>query len=262
MERDILVTIKSLSKIYGKGELAIKVLNIERLEIGRGDFIAVTGPSGCGKTTLFNLLGTLDRPSSGDIFFEEKSLVKKSEAALCRFRRDKIGFIFQAYHLIPTLSALENVQVPAFPLGKSHLHRARELLGLVGLSGKEGRRPGELSGGEQQRVAIARALLLNPELILADEPTGNLDTATGVEIIGLIKELNEQGKTVLVATHDQRVAEVCTRHIRLEDGQVNLNFKYETSGLAGGYLPGPGIFSGLIGFPGFYSHIQGKRIRP
>jgi ABC-type lipoprotein export system ATPase subunit len=215
-----LISIKNLTKIYGKGDLAVKALDIKSLEIGRGELVALTGPSGCGKTTLLNLLGALDRPSSGDILFGGKSIVRLGEAALCRFRREKVGFIFQAYHLIPALSALQNVLAPAIPLGNGHRQRARELLGLVGLAGKEGRRPGALSGGEQQRVAIARALLLDPELILADEPTGNLDSVSGAGIIELIKQLNRQGKTVLVATHDPRVAEICERNIRLVDGRV------------------------------------------
>lgn len=220
MQPDVLIVVKNLTKVYGKGFLAVKVLDVKNLEIRRGELVALTGPSGCGKTTLLNLLGALDRPTAGDIFFEGKRFDLKSETALCRFRREKIGFIFQAYHLIPTLSALKNVLAPAFPLGNGYRRRALELLGLVGLAGKEGRRPGALSGGEQQRVAIARALLLDPDLILADEPTGNLDSATGAGIMDLLKKLNQQGKIVLVATHDQRVAEDCGRHIRMVDGQV------------------------------------------
>ena len=220
MNSNVLISVKNLTRVYGKRELAVKSLDVERLEIRKGDFIAVTGPSGCGKTTLLNLLGALDRPSGGEILFEGKSIVGKGTVELCRFRRQKAGFIFQAYHLIPTLSALKNVLAPAFPLGSGYKKRAFELLGLVGLAGKEGRRPGELSGGEQQRVAIARSLLLDPELILADEPTGNLDSATGAGIIDLLRKLNVAGKTVLVATHDQRVADACGRNIRMVDGRI------------------------------------------
>jgi len=223
VQTDVLIAVKNLTKVYGKGKLAVRVLDIKNLEIRRGEIVALTGPSGCGKTTLLNLLGTLDRPTAGDIFFEnKKGFALKSETALCRFRREKIGFIFQAYHLIPTLSALKNVLAPAFPLGNNYRRRALELLKLVGLAGKEGRRPGALSGGEQQRVAIARALLLDPLLILADEPTGNLDSATGEGIMDLLKKLNQRGKTVLVATHDQRVAEKCDRNIRMMDGQIGI----------------------------------------
>ncbi|AGL01044.1 ABC transporter ATP-binding protein [Desulfoscipio gibsoniae] len=221
MEPDVLISGKNLTRVYGKNKLAVKVLDVKSLEIRRGEFIALTGPSGCGKTTLLNLLGVLDRPSGGDIIFEGKKISERDEAFLCRFRRQRIGFIFQAYHLIPTISALKNVMVPAFPLGSGrYKRRAMELIRQVGLAGKEGRRPDDLSGGEQQRVAIARALLLDPDLILADEPTGNLDSATGAEIMDLLKTLNQKGKTVLVATHDQRVAEGCGRNIRMMDGQI------------------------------------------
>lgn len=220
METDVLVSVKNLTRVYGKNKLAVKVLDVKEMEIRRGEFIALTGPSGCGKTTLLNLLGALDRPSGGDIIFEGKKISGWGEASLGRFRREKIGFIFQAYHLIPALSALKNVMAPAFPLGSGYKRRAMELLRQVGLAGKEGHRPADLSGGEQQRVAIARALLLDPELILADEPTGNLDSVTGAGIIDLLKQLNQRGKTVLVATHDQRLAEDCGRVIRLADGSI------------------------------------------
>ncbi|OPX90318.1 MAG: Lipoprotein-releasing system ATP-binding protein LolD [Pelotomaculum sp. PtaB.Bin117] len=220
VQPNVLIAVKNLTKVYGKANLAVKVLDVGNLAIRRGELVALTGPSGCGKTTLLNLLGALDRPTAGDIFFAGKRFTSQRETALCRFRREKIGFIFQTYHLIPTLSALKNVLAPALPLGKNYRKRALALLGMVGLTGKENRRPGALSGGEQQRVAIARALLLDPELILADEPTGNLDSAAGAGIIDLLKELNQQGKTVLVATHDQRVADNCGRNIRLVDGQV------------------------------------------
>lgn len=220
MKPDVLISVKNLTKIFGKGSLAVKALDIKSLQVRRGEFIAVTGPSGCGKTTLFNLLGSLDRPSGGEILFMGENIAGRSEAELCRFRREKIGFIFQTFNLIPTLSTLKNVLAPSFPLGKSYQKRAGEMLKLVGLVGKESRRPGELSGGEQQRVAIARALLLDPDLILADEPTGNLDSAAGAGIVELLKELNKRGKTVLVATHDQQVAAACSRNIRLVDGQV------------------------------------------
>ncbi len=143
-----------------------------------------------------------------------------SEADLCKYRRENVGFIFHAYYLIPNLSALKNVMVPAFPLNGANKKRARQLLKMVGLAGKEGRVPGALSGGERQRVAIARALLLDTELILADEPTGNLDTATGAEIISLLEQLALQVKTVLVASHDRRVAEACGRNIRMMDGRI------------------------------------------
>lgn len=220
MRQDTLVSVKNLTKHYGKGDLAVKALDIKSLEIRRGDFIALTGPSGGGKTTLLNLIGGLDRPSGGEILFEGKKITGQPESVLCNFRRNKIGFVFQAFHLIPGLTALKNVLVPALPGGGAGRQRAMALLDMVGLKGKENRRPGMLSGGEQQRVAIARALMLDPELILADEPTGNLDTASGAQIINLLLDLNRDGKTILVATHDQRAAEVCSRVIRIVDGKM------------------------------------------
>ncbi|HPZ44234.1 MAG TPA: ABC transporter ATP-binding protein [Bacillota bacterium] len=219
---DVLISVQNLVRVYGRRSREVKALDIQRLDLARGDFVAVTGPSGCGKTTFLNLLGALDRPSRGSIFFEGRDLAGLGEAGLCRYRREKAGFIFQAYCLIPSLTALQNVLAPVYPRGNGRRmrERARELLRRLGLAGVEKRRPGELSGGEQQRVAIARALLLDPELILADEPTGNLDSATGAGIISLLKDLNDAGKTVLVASHDQRVADACGRVLRLEDGRL------------------------------------------
>ncbi len=219
---DVLISVQNLVRVYGRRSREVKALDIQRLDLARGDFVAVTGPSGCGKTTFLNLLGALDRPSRGSIFFEGRDLAGLGEAGLCRYRREKAGFIFQAYCLLPSLTALQNVLAPVYPRGNGRRmrERARELLRRLGLAGVEKRRPGELSGGEQQRVAIARALLLDPELILADEPTGNLDSATGAGIINLLKNLNGMGKTVLVASHDQRVADACSRVLRLEDGRL------------------------------------------
>lgn len=217
-----LIHLRNVTRVYGRGPNAVKALDIGQLDIARGELAAVTGPSGCGKTTLLNLLGALDRPSRGRIIIAGRDVTAMGEGALCRFRREKVGFIFQAYCLLPTLSALQNVLAPALPHnnGRRTRARARELLGRVGLNGAEKRLPGELSGGEQQRVAIARALLLDPDLILADEPTGNLDSNSGANIIALLKELNEMGKTVLVASHDQRVADACHRVLHLADGAL------------------------------------------
>lgn len=219
---DILISLSNVERVYGRGSSAVKALDIGQLDIERGAFVAVTGPSGGGKTTFLNLLGALDRPSRGRILVNGKDIVTLGESALCRYRREKVGFVFQNYCLLPKLNALANVLAPALPAGygRRTRDRARELLRRVGLAGAEKRLPGELSGGEQQRVAIARALLLDPDLILADEPTGNLDSANGAAIIELLRSLHEMGKTVLVASHDQRVAEACGRVLRLVDGAL------------------------------------------
>lgn len=219
---DTLISAVDLARVYGRGSSTVQALNIKRLDIARGDFVAVTGPSGGGKTTLLNLLGALDKPTHGRIMIAGQDIGALGEMALCRYRREKVGFIFQAYCLLPTLSALQNVLAPALPQGNGRRirDRARQLLRRVGLAGAEKRLPGELSGGEQQRVAIARALLLDPDLILADEPTGNLDSVNGAGIIDLLEDLHEMGKTVLVASHDQRVADACGRVLRLVDGSL------------------------------------------
>ncbi len=187
--------------------------------------MAVVGPSGCGKTTLLNLMGALDKPTAGKIFLEEQDISGLPETNLYKIRREKVGFIFQAFYLIPTLNVLQNVLIPTLPLkakNKYYSDRAKELLKIVGLDGKEKRRPGELSGGEQQRVAIARALILDPVLILADEPTGNLDPKTGQKIFTLLRELNLTGKkTIITATHNQKIKELCDRVISLKDHPMN-----------------------------------------
>jgi len=221
---DILVKTINLTKIYGKGELAVKALDSVNLEIKKGEFLTAVGPSGSGKTTLLNMIGALDKPTSGEVILDQIKISEREESKLHKIRREKIGFIFQLFYLIPTLNALQNVLIPTVPLkGKKefYLERAKFLLKEIGLSGKEKRRPDELSGGEQQRVAICRALILDPPLILADEPIGNLDTKTGMEIIKLMKKLNEkEGKTFLIITHDLRITKLCHRILYLEDGKI------------------------------------------
>jgi ABC-type lipoprotein export system ATPase subunit len=232
-ERRILISTRNLTKTYGKGNLAVKAIDNINLEIKEGDFTAIIGPSGSGKTTLLNILGALDKPSSGEVIIDGIEISKIRESKLYKIRREKVGFIFQTYYLIPTLNILKNVLIPVLPLGRSGLgssnqrkkinftKKAKELLGKVGLQGKENRKPGQISGGEQQRVAIARALILDPILILADEPTGNLDTKTGMEIIELMKGLNQkEGRTFLIVTHDQRITKFCEKVIQLEDGMI------------------------------------------
>ncbi len=223
-KEDILIETKNLTKVYGKGDLAVTALDNINLEVKRGEFVEVMGPSGSGKTTLLNMVGALDKPTSGEIIIDGIEISKIKESKLYEVRREKVGFIFQSFYLIPTLNALQNVLIPVFPLRKNKKDfekRAHDLLAKVGLKGKEHRRPNELSGGEQQRVAIARALILDPILILADEPTGNLDTKTGMEIIEIMKDLNQtEKKTFLIVTHDPRITKFCQRVIRLEDGKI------------------------------------------
>lgn len=194
------------------------------LEIAAGEMVAIVGPSGSGKSTLLNLIGGLDRASSGEVVLDGQALSRLSDDELTRVRRDKIGFIFQFFNLLPTLSCVENVSLPLHLRGwprKKTLERARELLDLVKLSARLDHLPDELSGGERQRVAIARALSVYPPVLLADEPTGNLDTATGGEILDLIHDLHQRLKsTVLMVTHDKGVAESCSRMIQIRDGKV------------------------------------------
>ena len=224
MEEKFLIQLKKVTKRFGKGKLLVKALNNISLELRRGDFLGVIGPSGSGKTTLLNVVGALDRPTSGEVIIDGLSTSKIKESKLYKLRREKIGFIFQTYYLMPTLNVFNNVLVPTFPLRGdkiSYEKRAKKLLNIFGLKNKEHRKPSQLSGGEQQRVAIARSLILDPDLILADEPTGNLDTKTGVGIVKLMKNLNKkEGKTFIVVTHDQRITNFCNRVIKLEDGKI------------------------------------------
>jgi putative ABC transport system ATP-binding protein len=194
------------------------------LQVGKAEMVAIVGPSGSGKSTLLNLIGGLDRPSEGTIEIDGENLASLTNDALTRVRRDKIGFIFQFFNLLPTLNCLENVSLPLHLRGwsrKKTEDRAMELLRLVRLDHRVTHLPDELSGGERQRVAIARALSVYPPILLADEPTGNLDTETGEEILKLIEELHQRlGATVLVVTHDLGVAERCARTVRLRDGRI------------------------------------------
>src|SRR5580704_10980810 len=194
------------------------------LAIGRGEMVSIVGPSGSGKSTLLNLIGGLDRPTDGEIELDGAALSQLNDDDLTRVRRDKIGFIFQFFNLLPTLSCLENVSLPLHLRGwprKKVEERARELLDMVKLGARVDHLPDELSGGERQRVAIARALSVYPPILLADEPTGNLDTHTGAEILKLMHDLHDRlGATVLVVTHDKTVAESCPRTIQLRDGRV------------------------------------------
>ena len=207
-----------------EGKKRVTALAGVDLKIEKGEMVALIGPSGSGKSTLLNLIGGLDRPSAGEIHLDGQLLGGLNDDDLTRARRDKIGFIFQFFNLLPTLTCVENVSLPLhlrnWPAAKIR-ERAMELLGLVNLSHRLEHLPEELSGGERQRVAIARALSVYPPVLLADEPTGNLDSATGIEILKLMRDVNQQlGATVLVVTHDRGVAESCSRQISLRDGLI------------------------------------------
>ena len=219
-----LIIARDLGRTYRIGKRSLNVLRGVNLEVVRGDFLALRGASGAGKSTLLHLLGGLDVPDAGEISFAGKNLAALSAAKLAVFRNFKVGFVFQAYHLLPELTALENVCLPARIARVSvadAAKRGRELLARVGLGERVEHRPNELSGGEQQRVAIARALINSPELLLADEPTGNLDSKTGGEIIELLKSLRvEKNTTLIIATHDTRVAAHAEHVIELADGRI------------------------------------------
>jgi putative ABC transport system ATP-binding protein len=218
-----MIALTQVSKRFD-GKRQVTALDGIDLTIARGEMISIVGPSGSGKSTLLNLIGGLDRPSSGDVVIDGQGLAGLSDDALTRVRRDKIGFIFQFFNLLPTLTCLENVALPlhlrGWPRRKTR-ERARELLDLVGLSHRLEHRPDELSGGERQRVAIARALSIYPPILLADEPTGNLDTVSGAEILKLVNDLHDRlGATVLLVTHDLPVAHSCPRTVTLRDGRI------------------------------------------
>jgi len=219
-----LLLASALEKTYVMGSRSLQVLRGVDLQIALGDFVALRGASGTGKSTLLHLIGGLDTPNAGEIVFRGQKLSGYSERDLTVFRNRKVGFVFQAYHLLPELTALENVCLSARIARISHgiaVEKARKLLEIVGLGSREDHRPAELSGGEQQRVAIARALVNTPELVLADEPTGNLDSKTGAEIIELLKSLRVERQTALViATHDEKVAAHADRVIELVDGRI------------------------------------------
>jgi len=218
-----IIELKEVWKVYKMDEVDFPALRGMNLEVNQGEFLAVIGPSGSGKSTALNAIGALDVPSKGIIYLDEKDISKLPESELAQIRGRKIGFVFQSFHLIPSLSTLENVMLPMIFQGISRedrINRAKELLNAVGLSDKINNLPSQLSGGQRQRVAIARALSNNPEVILADEPTGNLDSKTGAEILSLLKKLNEEGKTLIVVTHDERIAREADRIAYLEDGKV------------------------------------------
>ena len=219
-EYDSILTVKDISKSYKVSNGKVGVLQHVDFEVQEGEFVAITGPSGSGKTTLLMLLGALDVPNEGEIWLDEVAVHDLHGVAAADFRRDKVGFVFQLFYLLPNMTALENVMAPLLPYRRKLefdlKERAQELLGRVGLSDRVSHTPARLSGGEQQRVAIARALINQPRVLLADEPTGNLDTTTGSEVLSVLRELQESGnQTLIMVTHDSEIARIADRHIQL-----------------------------------------------
>jgi putative ABC transport system ATP-binding protein len=219
----VLLVAESLTRCYGRGKTAVTALADASFTIGPGEYVAIMGPSGSGKSTLMNLIGLLDRPSAGHLVFKGEDVTRLSHDRLAAIRNRDIGFVFQSYNLLARHTALENVEMPLVYAGvrrNERTRRARAALAGVGLGERSGHGPGELSGGEQQRVAIARALVCDPALILADEPTGALDSRTGADTMALFEALNAQGRTVIMVTHDAAVARHARRIIRLQDGAI------------------------------------------
>lgn len=218
-----IIQVKNLTKIFKEG-VEIKALDGIDLEIKSGEMVAIMGPSGSGKSTLMNIIGLLDRPTAGEVIIDNENVsLKMSDKKQALFRSKKIGFVFQTFNLLPKISAIQNVILPtSYIKEKKELSKkkAEKLLTEVGLKKRINQKPPKLSGGEKQRVAIARALINDPEIILADEPTGNLDSKSGQEIISILKNLNKKGKTIVVITHDEKIAKQCERVVKLLDGKL------------------------------------------
>ncbi len=219
-EAAAVIEARELTKSYHRGREEVRALDGASFQVSRGEWLAVTGPSGAGKTTLLNLIGCMDVPTSGSLRIGGTETAHLSERALTKLRRERIGFVFQHFGLLPTLTVRENVALPALFAGRRMEKRAAELLRKVGLESRRDHRPRELSGGEMQRVAVARALINSPEILLADEPTGNLDTATGEAVVDLFRHLHREGLTIVVVTHNERLAAAAGRRIVLRDGRI------------------------------------------
>lgn len=218
-----MIVTRDLTKVYRSGANEVSAVRGVDLEVADGDFLAIVGPSGSGKSTLMNVLGCLDTASSGQYLLDGEDVTHLGSDALARVRGQKIGFVFQNFNLLPRLTAAQNVALPLMYMGvelKERQQRAEQALERVGLYYRRAHLPAEMSGGQQQRVAIARALITNPPLLLADEPTGNLDSASGREILRIMRALNESGSTVVLITHDDGVAQSCARRVEMRDGQL------------------------------------------
>ena len=218
---ETLIQLDAITKVYGSGDAQVIALNHFSLTVAEGEMLAVMGPSGSGKSTLMNILGCLDTPTSGRYWFAGDDVSRLNETQLAHVRNRRIGFVFQQFHLLPKLSAWRNVELPLlYRDSRDRRSLALQALEQVGLTNRVNHRPTQLSGGQQQRVAIARALVTNPDLILADEPTGNLDTASSRDVLAVLRELNDQGRTIIIITHDPEVAPVAKRTVHLRDGRL------------------------------------------
>ena len=223
MNGEPVVNASDVRKTYRMGTIEVNALQGINLLINRGEFLSIMGPSGCGKSTMMHILGCLDRPTSGHVLLDNVDVDKLDDNSLAEIRNKKVGFVFQTFNLLPKLNAIENVELPLIYAGvrfEERRKKALELLEIVGLNDRATHKPSELSGGQSQRVAVARALINNPSIILADEPTGNLDSRSGEEIIRLFAELNDRGNTIIMVTHDQEIANHGQRIVRLKDGLV------------------------------------------
>lgn len=223
MDKQAVIELKNVSKHYKMGQSTVKALDGVSAKINKGDFIVIVGPSGSGKSTLMNMVGALDLATDGEIYLDGQDIEKLEESRLAQIRGRKIGFVFQTFNLIPTLTALGNVTLPMIFQGISKEERERQandILKLVHLEHRKNHFPNELSGGERQRVAISRALANDPEVILADEPTGNLDSKTGIEIMNIFQELNRKGKTIILVTHDLNMTKYASKIIKIRDGKI------------------------------------------
>ncbi|WP_442868022.1 ABC transporter ATP-binding protein [Caproiciproducens sp. CPB-2] len=218
-----MITISNIYKIYNKGENEVRALNGVSLSIDEGEFVAIVGQSGSGKSTLMNILGCLDTPTMGEYYLDGENVAGLSEKRLTQIRNCELGFVFQGFNLIGGLDALENVELPLLYRGIPKSGRralAQEALSKVGLTNREHHRPDQMSGGQQQRVAIARAIAAKPPIILADEPTGNLDSKSGAAVMRILNSLNEEGKTVVLITHDEKIAASAGRVVQIQDGRI------------------------------------------
>ena len=223
-----ILRVDNLKKVYGKGENAVHALDGVSFSVEQGEFVAIIGPSGSGKSTLLHILGAVDVPTSGKVIMGGKDVFAQNEEALAIFRRRQVGLIYQFYNLIPVLNVTENITLPVLLDGrKVNEQRLQEMISLLGLDGREKHLPNQLSGGQQQRVSIGRALMNAPAVVLADEPTGNLDSASSMEILDILKQLHAENRTVILITHDNDIAKQAKRVIRIKDGKIERDYENE-----------------------------------